>query len=1039
MVKEDISKVQTGGGVEIMKASAGSGKTFSLAREYIRLLLYNRYEDRAYRHVLAVTFTNKATEEMKSRIIDELDTLVNHTEHSDYLEYLLETCQLPGCPALTVEGVKKECSKALNQILGDYGAFSVSTIDKFFQKVLRAFSREVGQFSEYQIELDRDSLVEEAVDRVLDSLSEEKGELLKWLSDSSVASIEYGDGYRLQSRLAEFAAGYMSESYRTKSKNLNIDEDKAFSEANIINLKTICGDIVQKFDEGFSIAVAGLMETAKGFKGFSSNFQKSLDKIRDYRPGRKADFGATWVSAVSDISKAFKKLAKGEVPPGEAELENLRKAVAGVQAYLTVLPQRNTAALLRSQVAVFHVADALKTEFEALLKEKNVLSLDDTNKILHDLIGETDAPFIYEKVGVRYSHFLLDEFQDTSLTQWDNFRPLLLNSISEGMYNLVVGDVKQSIYRWRNAEWKILEEKVEGELKKAVFNPLNDNYRSAPNIVRFNNAFYPMVAARMDADLAAVGSAPRSISDIYKGCEQKEHDKYKVEGQVKMVFCDKEDILSQTVDAVLHAHELGFSWKDIAVIVRKNKEGAAVASRLIDAGVPVVSNDSLQIRSGKSVMTLVSRLSAIDDPTDIIGSYNAGDFDPASIEKPQSLIDLAEIVLRGMDRDEVNADTLYVLAFMDLVRDFVSRNGNSLHAFLKYWKEDAYGKSISSPSGSDAVTIITVHKSKGLDFPYVVIPFPKKESYVDSKSLFWECPDLSDTPMEDLPPALYHTGLSEDSLQSGFRENYILENWLSHIDNINTWYVATTRASQAMCLISTYPKAEIMDMGVGETWKEISEFRYALYMFAAKTPGSGFEEVSEGCFVFGDESMKAYKDSSWEKPKLDVSTIQLEYMAPESDGNGRKQIRIKTDASDFFRERGTALHKILETVYSPSDLEGSVRKAVESGMINEEGAAEALAILKPAIDSVKDRGWFCGDRTRILDEREILLASSGRRADRVVLKEDGSVDIVDYKFGAENDKYLKQVAFYVSLYRRMGYKTVRGYIWYLEQQKIVEV
>ena len=407
-----LEQIRSTGGVEIMKASAGSGKTFSLAREYIRLLLGSREPD-AHRHILAVTFTNKATGEMKSRIIEELDTLARYADKSPYKDFLMEHCGFT-----SLQELSNRSRKALEAILEDYGAFSVSTIDKFFQKVLRAFAREIGQNAEYQIELDKDSLVTEAVDSLLDSISPENKELLRWISDCALDRVEEGEGYNLEGSVREFAAGYLSEGFRSKEARLGIDEKKAFSKENVRKLQAICRQVKEKFEEAFGKAAGDVLAIidAQPDGTVNGNFRKRIVALKEegadaikmnwYTKDEAPDY---WKNALADGSGAFSAAGRKKVPESTRAEVCSRLRVLEALHYKPLCEYR-TADILRRQVSIFHLADALDKSFKSVLGEKKVLSIDETNAILRDIIDGTDTPFIYEKVGVRYAHFLLDEF-----------------------------------------------------------------------------------------------------------------------------------------------------------------------------------------------------------------------------------------------------------------------------------------------------------------------------------------------------------------------------------------------------------------------------------------------------------------------------------------------------------------------------------------------------------------------------------------------------------------------------------------------------
>lgn len=1033
-----------------MKASAGSGKTFSLAREYIRLLLTPQEktgvpDPKAYRHILAVTFTNKATGEMKSRIITELNTLGTDCGNSPYRSYLLEKCAFK-----SEEELSRYAGKALSAILNDYSAFSVSTIDSFFQATLRAFSREIGQFAEYQIELDRNSLVTEASARVLDSLGDRDDSLRKWLSSASIEQIEEGNGYHLDSIVEEFAKGYMSNAYADKAKACHIDEDRVFSEENLKMLRERCRTIVRNYDEALKSVAAQTWGIIGNYPDIKDAIPKALAKFSS--PDSRSTLEFSGIKALTDGaedgSSCFKVADRKK--HGQADFDTLQDAFCKLLAFCgEPLRQRNTAVLLSGQIYIFRMADSLRREFEALLKEKNVLSLDDTNAILSGIIGGTEIPFIYEKTGIRYQHFLLDEFQDTARVQWENFLPLLKGSISDGCYNLIVGDVKQSIYRWRNTDWKILDEQVGQSLSSVVEHPLADNWRSAKNIVEFNNALFSTLAQRMDAQLdrrLPDGSLDTKISRIYSDVHQRVTEKIKVPGCVEASFCKSDMLVDSCVEAVRDALARGFARKDIAVIVRANAQGSSISQALLNAGIDVVTNDSLLISSGARVRRLVAQLYRYNDPEDKIHTLAAGDLDTDALKKSTSLMDMAEELLRQMPAED---DSLYILAFLDLIRDFVQRNGNSLDAFLKYWEEEGVKKNVSSPEGSDAVTVITIHKVKGLDYPFVVLPFQAKNSFMLTTSKYWEKPEDCESMFDGLSNALYHVPLSNKSKDTLFYNNFLEEQQMAFIDNANLWYVAMTRASQAMHIIAPAPAKKYKS-----GWTDFSQMSDALYMFI-RSENSGFtteKPILEGeeCehFVLGPKEQKWVKEEKDEENT--VRTVDMVYEAGQTGIRG-SVLRISSDARDFFsadgqtgisasnRLKGTMLHKIMEKVIREEDLHREVMGMLSSGDMDSAQAAEAEDLLAGAIASVRDRGWFhSGTGRRIFCEREILEpGGDSHRPDRVVITPE-RVDIIDYKFGREEGSYSGQVRRYASLYAGMGYKNIHAYLWYIGQQTRVE-
>ena len=434
-----------------MKASAGSGKTYNLAKKYITLLLQN--DDRyAYRHILAVTFTNKATEEMKSRIMEELYILATEPAKSDYHDSFI--------PSLFAsdEDLRMKAENVLRDILHDYSAFAVSTIDKFFQQTLKAFSREIGQFASYQVELDKNSLVAESVDRILDSLTEDSGALLSWLTTNVMEQIEAGGRYSMDANLLEMANRLMSPQRQEVMAKNGVDEEVMCSKERLMSIKDKCRELT----EVFRAKVVADILTQSGVNAEETNggFMKQIYAYSELEPDKKieaptAAFMKKAASPQSWFAKTKEKEMLHKLYPHMEDPLNAFVALFGKEFAVY-----NTALILDSQLYGLGVADEISRTFKEMMKEKNVLCIDDSNTILRDIIDGSDAPFVYEKIGVRFDHFLLDEFQDTAHVQWMNFCPLLENSEAQDGQNLIVGDVKQSIYRWRGSDWKLLDSTV---------------------------------------------------------------------------------------------------------------------------------------------------------------------------------------------------------------------------------------------------------------------------------------------------------------------------------------------------------------------------------------------------------------------------------------------------------------------------------------------------------------------------------------------------------------------------------------------------
>lgn len=1051
--------------IRIMKASAGSGKTFNLAKTYIRLLLTDE-ERHSYRHILAVTFTNKATDEMKNRILKELHTLAVRPAESPYSEELMSSFD-------SEEDLRRRAVTVLCDILHDYGAFSVSTIDRFFQQTLKAFSREIGQFTTYQVELDKESLVSESVDRVLDSLSDDNKDLLDWLTKSVMEDLEKGNRYNLENKLKDVAMTLKSDEHRAAVEEYSIDEEKEYSKENLSRVKESLSKVISSFGKEVRSAALDFVKAASDEGISKEDFsRKCFNSVYDIAASSPKDEprypSATIFKKREDFSQWFRKSDLGRFASAEGRLMPL------LRRYCSVFEDKfkvyATASKIMSILNELGIAGDLDREFRALMKEKNVLSLDDSNVILRNIIDGTDAPFIYEKLGVRFEHFLLDEFQDTSRIQWDNFRPLIENSVAQGKENLLVGDVKQSIYRWRGSDWRMMAREVQGEFTSCEVETLDSNYRSLRNIVEFNNGFFEYASSALDSMLG--NDTDFRIHDIYADAGQKVKSSDASDGSVEVVFCDKDEEMRMILDAVTRVREAGARYGDITVLVRDNKHGSDVAMFLMDNGVSVISDDSLHLKSSAVARQVVSLLSSVGNEDDTIGSFLAGELDINVADLScLSLSDLCEHLLRILREKEpelFESETGYIQALMDFVQDYTAVNGNAIDGFLKAW-QDADPK-ISSPADPESVRVMTIHKSKGLEFQHVIFPFAE-EIGLFRPERHWTRPSVEGTDLQGVVDGVYNVQLrkpaNEDSL---FFDGSRREMRFQFVDNINTFYVALTRPVKGLTVIAAMPSEKITGSIVAPAspvsapvssaaesvlsatvpveappcdFTDFSQILYT-YLFCYGSRLGYAQEETETGISFSKGSMYNYyclkrKSDIVSELKPGYPSFPLNPSPGDEDADVRERGRLKfsADSIDFFcdevrddpRLNGTVLHGILSEVLVPSDLPGAVRRAFEAGDIDAGKEDEYLTLLSGRVSSRPE--WFTSEGAEILNETQ-LIDTDGQvyRPDRVVIK-DGKVTVIDYKFGEKNRRYHRQVARYADIYRRMGYSDITSVIWYV--------
>ena len=1026
--------------IRIMKASAGSGKTFQLAKTYIRLLLASG-DPYAYRHILAVTFTNKSTDDMKSRILKELHILAREPRDSAY--YKDFTGEFG-----SEERIRELSGKLLTNMLHDYSAFAVSTIDRFFQRTLKAFAREIGHFASYQVELDKKSLVHESVDRILDGLTEGDKDLLDWLTRSVMDQLEQGGRFSLESRLYEMADAFKSDRYRDIVREFRIDEKDSYSKENLLALRKCCRKIREDFrDDVKSAAREALDKLSEGGVDPADTNRKFLCKLTVYAGlGEKEEIvppTESWVGRAGDPAQWFPK-AKADLLP---RVSGTLKGPLDDFCALFGQPWRvyNTASVLLGQIYSLGISRELFREFDALTEEKNVLSLDDSNQILAGIIGNSDAPFVYEKLGVRFEHFLLDEFQDTSTVQWQNFYPLLKESDDNGQENLIVGDVKQSIYRWRGSDWELLDSKVKEAFGDADdSSPLADNWRSSRTVVQFNNGFFPFVTGRLDRQLGT-----DLISRIYADVRQTPRKRKWDPGHVEFTFCKPEEQLDKVYASILAAREAGAGFSQIAVLVRYNDTGSAIAGFLVDKGIPVISDDSLQVKSSVTVRRLVSLLSHVENRNDKIAGYLADAIGLTAPESYHSLVDLAETLLRSLretDRELFDGEVLFIQSFMDELQEWVSVHGNNLGAFLKAWNDIEKKPSISSPSGTDAVRIMTIHKAKGLEYPYVIIPFVERMKLFRPDTC-WSRPAMAGTALDPVANGAYRVNMTRGTGDTLFAGDYEKERVLQYIDNVNTLYVALTRAEAVLHVISAEPsdkcKTACDDCDDRFEFTNLSEL---LYWYVNRFEFDPGEPVD---FQFIE------KRDAEERKDEEIPPTPLQSGYPSFPVNpdilGTLRLKLSKESADIFFEdaldrsprlKGVVLHAILSDTLVPEDLGKAVEKAVSQGYCEADQAERYRSFLAARIAAVRDRGWFPGDPSQVRNERTVIGTDGMEgRPDRVVVTPEGTL-VIDFKFGEEESGHLNQVRRYVRLYKEMGYGPVRGFLWYLREDgpdKIEEV
>lgn len=845
--------------LQLYTASAGSGKTYQLALNYIRELFLDPF---AYRNILAVTFTNKAAAEMKKRILEKLYQLSLEDESAaDYAEHLINSGA-----ASSKEEIKQKSGSLLRGILHEYSAFYVQTIDKFFQWVIRGFIREIGLQNGYNLELDNSQVLSEAVDMLMFDMEEDE-QLKSWLIRFAEDKISDGKSWDFYSDVFTLGKEVFKESYQSvqdEAENYEERKEKFNSLLKKINIS------IKSFEQAIKsrgqkalnmIEDAGLQiaDFKGGSRGVATIFPKALKNL----PGDLK---------VSDTNRKgandFNSWAKKN-DPKKAEISDLyeqglnRLLIEIIELWDNQKAEYYTALALKNNLYTFGILNDISDRIREISKEKNLFLISDSSLFLKKITGENEAPFIYEKAGNYFSNYMLDEFQDTSRFQWDNFLPLIENALSTGKNSVVVGDVKQSIYRWRNSDWKILATELSEKVSpERIFNiSLDKNYRSTENIVAFNNSVFhdaPHIIKQLMIAKIQEGEIPdfeeywlNLIDKIYGEPRQKISDKQSVnKGYISHRFLSKRskseqlDYLKNWLPRVIRdLQDRNYSAGDITVLVRTGNEGREIARMLMDHdnnegenyNFNVISSDSLYIGKNPAVRFLTALLKFFNHSYDKINSsYIRHEYicyvredseedinwhavfarensseDPMddtflNFEKEISslrklpLYDLTERLISIFRLNEKKDKIAYVQAFQDLVLDFIRRESSDISAFLNYWENTSSSATLNVSENQNAIRIMTIHKAKGLEFKVVIIPYCDWGLEPGNRGYMKTMlwPGTSSTEFREFSHMPVLYGSAMK--ESHFKEEYYEELFRTYIDNLNLLYVAFTRAGSEL-------------------------------------------------------------------------------------------------------------------------------------------------------------------------------------------------------------------------------------------------
>jgi len=1095
---------------KVFRSSAGSGKTYQLALEFLKIALQ---KPDYYNRILAVTFTNKATNEMKARIIEFLFDLANDKADESLINTLTESLNLNKIQLM------ERAKLTLEMLLHAYSNFSVSTIDSFFQRVISAFSRDLGIQGGYDLEFDLDKVKDAITDRLFIKL-EQNPELKMWLLRFALSKIESNKSWDIRNDIRQLSGQIFYESF---SNHYKILSDKISDTSQMSNMlrdikverEKIKLNIIEYGRDGlemmkdYGLEISDFLQGERGPAGFFSKMAGGTQNI---------NLSSSYLKNALDTLEAWfsKSSKKQEVITNALQDGLLKHYKEAYNFYSIEIIKDNT---YNEVQKYFFYLGILKNLIEGV-KEYRILNdvvlISDLTHLLKTVIGDNDAPFIYEKVGSFYRHFLIDEFQDTSRFQWDNFLPLILNSLSMGHMNMIVGDVKQSIYRWRGGDWEVLQSQIEHDVRQFPIRiePLSKNWRSLKHIVSFNNALFksiPGILTSKFLEEAEKISAPglresvlnfadrfdEAYSDVHQDLPKEKT--YSENGLVEIQFVPnsedpdkksswREGVLIKSVEIIKQLQDCGYQPKDIAVLVRTKEEGRKVANYLLDQkknyeqdqrySFEVISSESLFLKSSPAINVVIYFIQLVIDQSDVIawanyyywlsilksGAANV-DFgeifqkskdnnfqkvlnskllniqDRIDFERYRSvpIVDLIEEVIILLQLADHHEEKAYLLGLQNVVLEYLVKNNNDLHSFIKWWFEEGENKSIKPSLEQNSILILTIHQSKGLQFKNVLIPFCSWGIDHSSRNdnLIWASSNL---PVLDRIP-IYPLRYSSQLADSDFANSYFNEKSLAYMDNLNLLYVALTRAEKGLFVFAELPKKT-------DNIQSVGDLIYHLFNNKGFRNHQTDKRDDLDFINFWNDEENTFRLGNMPVPGTGEKQQSLFVLNEFETGSWYNMISIKRQADILSTDDigatgekinyGILLHYILSMIHSKDQVDHILTSQAGSGNIGQKDICKLSGMLERLWSNDKIRNWFSGD-WEIKTEVPVLPEKGNiRRMDRVMIKDDLAI-VVDYKTGEKRSSDINQVKNYKNILRRMGYKKIEGYVLYLNNGELVEV
>jgi len=1043
----------------IYRSSAGSGKTFTLVKEYLKIVLRNPSD---YQHILAITFTNKATAEMKNRILQNLLELSEGKDTDMKRVIQDEVKHYP--QALNIQD---RARKALINILHNYSKFSVSTIDHFFSQVVRALARELKLSLNYEIDVDDDLAMKESLQLLYENLSHNQ-ELGNWIKDFAFSKIDDDRGWQLDYTLIEFGKELFKEKFHQGFSKIQKEE------VNIKSLREL-EKILQNTQWEYSSHQKKLARQATDL------IKQHQLSINDFKRKGSGPVNTFYKIQNNDLALniTFQKTARGEDDwyiGGSLKQREVKAVVeAGLGRIAKEILDHNlahyqeymTAYQLQRHIYSYGLLEAMSDQLKIYRQTNNLMLLSQNSFLLREVISDREAPFLFEKLGIYYHHVLIDEFQDTSTYQWQNLKPLVTNALDQRNHVLLVGDVKQSIYRWRGGDLNLLLKQAKHDLSlyrdQLQEISLQHNRRSSRSVVSFNNKFFRQASQTLLLTKDLPDNADM-LAEVYREVEQEFHSRSTGGVEIRFFEKDGNEWRKQSLNhltGIIEDHiKNNGQYSDFLILCDRNVEVAEVSQHLSMLGVPVDSEQALNLAGYWAVRLLISSMYLVLDDHDQLARaemaylYHRGnrqdeiDFNVLFKESGETVSGLLKKYLpealvkewKALSHqniyqwvsqvipllvESVQADP-FLSRFLEICLTQNNRGRTTIRDFLTWWEENKEDQMVIFPSHQQAVRVMTIHKAKGLEAPIVLLPWADFELKPRKETLFW----TDQLPGRYAKFKLLPLSFSADLTNSQFATAYRQELLEGLTEGLNTVYVAFTRARQRLYVCSYRPSRDVSDDDLAQLYK-------LLWKLCTGPEWSEYWNPQSETLVMGDLEEPLTRSEEVAAPALPIDRLRLgSYEGKVTHWSGQQRMFTLTEHYKAIHIReGIQVHTALERLQDREQLPQVLQQLQSEGIIGRSDAAsikqkiEAL-FQDPLFRSFFDAGWevFC--------EREITSQGKLYKPDRVMINRKSAV-VVDYKREKEDPKHHKQISDYAALLERMGFQNVRKYLVYVGDLRIV--